>query len=304
MTSTTERNALQDALQAQNGPRPAPHLPPGSEEWRRTVTATKVPAILGVDAYGTTRYTLWHTLAGNYDPQVPDNAAMARGRCLERGVADWWLADHPGYTMQPADGWQHPTLDWAVATPDFILQPPADDAPLELLEVKTSARMDGFGDPALGIIPPNYWAQIAWQAVCTGVQVVHLTVLGTFLERKDYRFEFDPFTLGSVLEEVQAFVDSLPGGAAEWEPLPDDPLLDWRTILAVTPVVQEQADVSSLYPDYAEAKRLEKEAKARAEDAKKRIVSLAASAEVAVAGDVVVAKRAKAGGFRFQPVKD
>lgn len=301
MTDQTALNRLQDALQQANGPHPAPTLTPGSPQWRQTVTATKVPAILGVDAYGTTRYTLWHTLAGNYDPQVSDNAAMSRGRCLERGVADWWLADHDGYDMAPAGGWQHPTMHWAVATPDFILQPP-DDAPLELLEVKTSARMDGFGDPEHGVIPPNYWAQIAWQAVVTGVRVVHLTVLGTFLERRDYRFEFDDFTLGSVQEEVQAFVDSLPGGVAEWEPLPDDPLLDWQTILAVTPVVQESTDVSELYPAYAEAKRQEREAKARAEDAKKKIVSLAASAEVAVAGDVVVAKRSGS-GFRFQPVK-
>lgn len=302
MTDETDRNHLQEALSKTNGARPAPTLLPGSEEWRRTVTATKVPAILGVDAYGTTRYTLWHTLAGNYTPDVSDNSAMTRGRCLERGVADWWLADHDGYEMAPSGGWQHPTLDWAVGTPDFILRPPEDDAPLELLEVKTSARLDGFGDPAHGIIPPNYWAQIAWQAIVTGVRVVHLTVLGTFLERKDYRFEFDEFTLDSVLEDVTAFVDSLPGGANEWEPLSEDPLLDWQTILAVTPVVVDSTDVSELYPEYADAKRAEKAAKARAEAAKKQIMSLAASAEVALAGDVVVAKRSGS-GFRFQPVK-
>ena len=294
---------LQEELQARYGPRPAPHLPPGSPEWRQAVTATKVPSILGVDAYGGTRYSMWHTLAGNYSPDIADKAVFARGRCLERGVADWWLADHPDYDMEHAGGWQHPEHDWAFATPDFLLQPHGDNEPLELLEVKTSARMDGFGDPELGIIPPNYWAQIVWQAVVTGVHVVNLTVLGTFLERKDYRFEFDPFTLGSVFEEVQGFVDTLPGGVAEWEPLSENPAVDWQTILAVTPVVQETADVSEFYTGYAEAKRAEREAHGRVEEARKSIMAAAASAEVAVAGDVVVAKRNKAGGFRFSAVK-
>lgn len=294
-------NGLQEVVaQVPHFPKLVNDMQPGSEKWRRSITATKVPAILGVDGFGTTRYSLWHQLAGNYTREVADSSAMSRGRCLERGVADWWQADHPEYDMEPAGTWQHPTLDWAYATPDFLVQ--AKDE-MQLLEVKTSARMDGFGDPARGVIPPHYWAQIAWQAIVTATPYVNLTVLGSFLERRDYFFEFDEFTLASVLEEVQGFVDTLPGGPNEWEPLPEDPLLDWQTILAVTPVTVETTDVSDLYPEYAEAKRAEREAKKAAENAKKRIMSLAASAEVAMAGDVVVAKRSGS-GFRFQPVRD
>ena len=44
---------------------------PGSDEWLRRVTASKVPAILGVSRFKS-QYTLWHEMAGLVDVERMD----------------------------------------------------------------------------------------------------------------------------------------------------------------------------------------------------------------------------------------
>lgn len=265
------------------------------------MTATKVAAVLGVDGFGGTRYQLWHQLAGHWCPEVEVTDPMVRGTCLEKGVAEYWLADHPDHEIQYAGTWQSREYDWAYATPDYVVREP--DGTLSLLEVKTSSRLEGFGESGTNIIPPYYWAQIAWQCIVTGADRVHITVLGGFLERRDYVFNFDDFTLYNVKEEVSEFIDTLPGRPGEFSPLPSDPALDWEAALAVTPVTEDSIDVTPLYEQYAEYKREGRAIESEADRLRKEIITATASAKVAKAGEKIVAKRTKTGTFRFSPVK-
>lgn len=274
-------------------------LEPGTEAHTRAITATKIPAILGVDAYGNTRYTLWHQLAGNYTPTFAGNSATRRGTHLEAGIAGWWAEEH-GRSMEWAGTWRSRENDGWFATPDYFVS--GENGP-EILEVKTSARMDGFGAPDRGVIPANYWAQIAWQSLITGVRTVNLTVLGGFLERTDYTFHFENFELESLAEEVTGFTDTLPGAPEEWSPLPLDPIHDWEAALAVTPVTSKTVDVADLYSRYAAAKVAGAGYDKEADSLRKEIITASAGAEVAVAGEVTVAKRTEKGAFRFSPVK-
>lgn len=293
---------IRQQLAAVAGATPVKGLEPGSEEWRRTITASKVPAILGVDGFGTTRYKLWQQLAGRWEDDFTGNSATDRGTFLEEGIARWWEKDHPGTQIVWAGGWRKADTPWAVATPDYIVR--EADGSLSLLEVKTSARMDGWGDPEFGEIPDHYWGQIAWQSIVTGISRVHVTVLGTFLERTDYAIVFDEWTADSVMQEVIGFRETLPGGPREEEPVPEFPLLDWRAVLAVTRPTEESADVTAEFETYRAAKLAEAEAKKRAEAARATIVVRGAEAEALLASGRVVARRDKTGkNFRFSPVK-
>lgn len=277
-------------------------LEPGSEKWVKSITASKIPAILGCDAFGGTRYQMWHQIAGNWESDFKGNSATRRGSHLEKGIAEWWLEEHPDHSMEWAGTFQSSEYDWAYATPDYIVEEP--DGTLAILEIKTSARMDGFGPNGSSRIPDHYWLQIAWQCIVTGIRKVHVAVLGTFLERRDYPFEMNDFMLESVLEDIIAFHDSLPGQVNEMEPFSEDVELDWKTILAVTQIERRTADVSAAFDDYRSAKLEERDAKKRAEAAKAIIQASAADADEAVAGDVVVAKRDASGKkFRFMQVK-
>lgn len=281
---------------------PAAAVSPGNPEWQSRVTATKVPAIMGVSPYGDTPFTMWHLLAGTVAPETKTGSVLARGRHLEAGIADWWLEDHVGYEMDDAGTWQSSAYPWAYATPDRLLHD-LDSGELELLEVKTARSLDEWGEPGTDQVPAHYWAQCAWQAIVLGVQTVHVTVLGPWLERADYVLNFDAFELGSVFETVADFVATLPAGDKPGTPPEsENPLLDWKTLLAVTPVIRPQADVSALYPAYRDAKRTSAEAGKAAEAAQAAIKAAGAEAEELVADGQVVATR-NGKNFRFKPVK-
>ena len=66
---------------------------PGSPEWARLVTASKVAGILGISPWDS-QYKVWCVMAGLIPPD-PENEAMRRGNMLEDAILNWWLADHP-----------------------------------------------------------------------------------------------------------------------------------------------------------------------------------------------------------------
>lgn len=178
----------------------APDVTPGSPEWQRRVTASKIPSLLGVDPWGTTPYTAWHILAGHLEPEEVNTDEVRRGNFLEDGVAKWWHADNPDYRMEECGTFQHRTRRRAYATPDRLLLSP--EGRLELLEVKTQARMDAWGGEQHGGVPIYYWLQGLWQCFVTGARRVHFTVLGTFLEREEFVVDYAQFDVDVTVETV------------------------------------------------------------------------------------------------------
>lgn len=276
------------------------NMQPGSEEWLRRVTASKVAGIMGVDPYGNTRYTLWQQMAGRYTPEPVESPAMLRGLFLESGVSDWWLHDHPGFHMEDCGTFKSNTLEFAYATPDRLLVSP--EGVLELLEVKTQRSWYGWGDDGTDVVPIHYWMQAAWQAIVTGVRRVHFAVLGPYLTRRDFVVDLTDFELDDVVGEVTRFVESLPGGVAECEPEVEDAVVDWPVVAAVTPVVEDAVDVSDLYESYRSAKLEEKRVKSEASKWKAEIKVAAAAGSCAVVGDHVVATR-DGDKWRFNAVR-
>lgn len=269
---------------------------PGSEEWRRMITASKVPCILGVSPWKTP-FTQWCELAGLITPEPVVGSHIDRGHALEAGVATWYEKDNQDVTMYDTSLYVSKRLDWAYATPDRGLVLP--DGSLSALEVKTTETFDDWGAPGTAIIPAHYWAQTAWQAIVLGVDVVTVTALGAFLERRDYQIQFDSSALSLVEGAVTEFHDSLVAGRM---PEVHDVERDVKALLEVTEVEVETADVTSIHDAYREAKMTARRAEADAQRLRKHMMMMGADAEALVAHDKTVARR-NGKSFRFSAVK-
>lgn len=178
---------------------------PGSPEWTRLVSASKVAAILGVSPWESP-YSLWMTMTGRAPREVRDSDAMQRGNFLENGVIDWWEAKHP--EMEPA-GRQYAARmeNWAIATLDALYHGHED---MTALEVKTTSNTDEWGEPGTDQIPAHYYAQGLWQMACyPPVQRVVFAVLGPFLTLTEYIIERDQAVIDDLIRRCREFYDSL-----------------------------------------------------------------------------------------------
>ena len=83
------------------GRRNAPQ--PGTAEWRTLLTASKIPAVMGTSPWSS-RFTLWHEMAGTFTPEPINPAVLERGHILEPAVAAWFQAQHPEWVVRECGG--------------------------------------------------------------------------------------------------------------------------------------------------------------------------------------------------------
>lgn len=187
-----------------------PPLVPGSPEWLRHMSASKVAAVMGTSPYES-RFSLWLRMHGDLEPQE-QTAAMSRGHYLEAGVREWWMdqnAEDPQWILSlDATCWKHDTEEW-IATPDATLDTPDGTLPLE---VKTAADSDEWGEDGTDQIPAGYRDQVQWQMHVMGAPRCHVAVLLPFLDLRQYVVPYDAARCALIESEVRAFMASLDAG--------------------------------------------------------------------------------------------
>ena len=166
-------------------------LAPGSQAWASRVSPSKLAAILGVSPWESPR-SLWHKMRGDV-PWGETNVDQERGHLLEAAVLEWWRRRHPDHTDW-ADQPSFTPAEWLVATPDAIC---TDSAERVLVEAKTSADYDAFGEPGTDEIPTYYLTQVyfaAHLAVLAGEPItrIYVPLLGPRLRFEEYVVEYDP----------------------------------------------------------------------------------------------------------------
>lgn len=187
-------------------------LSPGSEAWSRLVSASKVPAILGMSPWASPLST-WLEMTGRVEREQITSEAMDRGNILEPAILDWWL-----HYQHRGEEWTLDTQvtlwfeDWGIATLDgYAVDPLGIQAGVE---AKSTSKWEGWGTPGTDEIPQHYKAQVWWQFICAPeVETIYVPVLGPFLDFREYvlhRNKLD-VDLNRVLEDVKAFYDSLAG---------------------------------------------------------------------------------------------
>lgn len=263
----------------------APDLTPGSDEWNRRITASKVAAILGVSPWESPR-SVWHQMRGD-TPRPETNAAMSRGTYLEPGILAWWRDQHPDYVRWDE---QHAfTLgEWAAATPDENGE--LDGEPV-LVEAKTAAYDDDWGDPGTDVIPAYYLVQVYWQMHLSGVHRCYVPVLTSRLRLAEYVVDYTP-EIGADLEiRMRAFYDSL---SADTPPPLDDTVATFESMKRLHPEIDrgetvhlDRADALEL----AEAAAAVKAAEARDRLARSTVLEQMGRAQYAACEGVRVARR-------------
>lgn len=198
---------------------------------RKGITASEIAVVMGLSPWSSP-FALYYQKTGEL-PGQEDNMAMAIGRHLEAFVCDQFaslydsrfLVDWPGAWGLFA----HPDRPWQMATPDRVLYEwdGPDDVhrdPVAVLEAKTSASYDGWGDDGTDAIPVHYRCQVLWQMDVLGVQTGYVACL--FLHSRQlrvYELTMGPtehLDLDIMRREARHFLHLVEAG--------EPPEVDWR----------------------------------------------------------------------------
>ena len=211
---------------------------PGSPEWARLVTASKVAGILSISPWDS-QYKVWCVMAGLIPPD-PENEAMRRGNMLEDAVLNWWLADNPdAIELGRQVTCQIPDEPWAAATPDMIVTSGGDT---EIVDAKTASDDEGWGRPGTDEAPKYYIASSMWQlAMHPEAARVRLAVLfGRPFTMREYVIERDDELCGALIDHCRAFHATVVSGVM---PPLDDSVATHEAVRAQHPDIDRDLDV-------------------------------------------------------------
>jgi hypothetical protein len=281
-------------------------IAPGSDEWLRLVTASKVSAILGVSPYESPR-SLWHKMRGDI-PADPQTTVQARGHFLEAGILDWYFADHPELSRFGGEMTVlRDDLTWAAATPDDVATT-VDGRESFPVDAKTIGRDDpnegrDWGEPGTDQVPLHLVPQAMWVMHIGGWKRFVFTRLGPWLERDDYEVTYDPQLAADIEARCYEFVQSL--GSATPPPL-DDTIFTYDAVRAVAPIGDDDWECPpELAHELCRSRDDIKRAEARYNLARSRCIEqMGGFQRVVCAGQVLGQKqRTKAGAALYPPRK-
>ncbi|WP_235738959.1 lambda-exonuclease family protein [Nocardioides alcanivorans] len=260
-------------------------LTPGSPEWRKKVTASKVAAILGLSPWESPR-SLWHLMRGDIDPAT-ETDTHRRGHYLEPAILAWWRDQHGITDMrQWADQPSYELGDWAAATPDAMtLGIPG----LERVLVEAKSTAQDWG----GELPAYYLTQVIWQMHVSGIHRCYVPVIGPRLTFEEYVVDYADYAEDAELIERKAreFYDSL---SADTPPDLDDSVATYDAVRRVHPEIdkgetveltREQAD------DLVTFAHLAKETETSLRLAKSTVIDAMARAQYAEHNGIRIARR-------------
>ena len=185
-----------------------PTLAPGSPEWQKLVTPSKIAGILGISRWADP-YTTWHRMAGNLPPEETTEA-MQRGTDLEPVVLKRFFRRHPELTLIPGSSVTVQQSSWLAVTPDAIAT--RTNGTRVLIEAKTTERWDHWGEPYTEAIPEDYWPQVIVAAHVLECDEIIVTAMGPFFDDREYYLNPDPELAEAVLAKTKQFWDTVQTG--------------------------------------------------------------------------------------------
>lgn len=264
-----------------NGPKP------GSAEWLKYMTASKISAVVGTSPYES-RFSLWHRMAGTIGPQA-EKPEMEYGDYLEPVLLQWFADQHPELHVLKGIWCSH---DRFGATPDGLWEDADGDQ--GLIECKTGRQAWEWADG----VPPGYRDQVQWALWVTGEQVCYV-VADVAMEFREYRIVFDPIRAAYLVAEARKFLASLDAGKA---PSIDDSMHTYLALRELHPGI-EDVDVevpTRLARQWLRARSRVRFWEAAEQKAKNRIADLMTTARRATWRDWTLFNRqAKTGGTPY-----
>lgn len=275
-------------------------LTPGSAEWLRIVTASKVAAILGLSPWESPR-SLWLRMHGDL-PADEGNNDTRRGMYLEPAILAWWRDQKPGILT---DWQEQPTFRlarvndsgvslgaepdgvWAAATPDAScsITDGGEDISV-LVEAKSTAQE--WDD-----LPAYYLTQVIWQMHVSGIHRCHVPVIGPRLTFTEYVVDYAEYADDAAMIErrCREFYDSL---ATDAPPPLDDSVATYEAVRKVHPDIErgeavelDRKQAKALIEWTDELKATEKATRL----AKSTVIDLMGRAQYATHNGVRIARR-------------
>ena|SRR5690625_2504453 len=264
---------------------------PGSVEWQRLVTASKVAAILGLSPWDSPR-SIWHLLRGEVPSDDGTNqAAKSRGHYLEDGILDWWADQHPELREDSRQPYvTDPALPWAAATPDLIASD--SNGNTVVVDAKTARNDDEWGDPGTDEVPAYYAAQLQWQMHLAKAKRGYIALLTNRLDLREFVIDYDAATAVAMENICHDFYQSTLNDDAA--PPIDDSVATFQALRKVHPDIDRDAHVEldhATATELVEAHLHLKAAEARDRLARSVVLEQMGRARLAKHNDQTIARR-------------
>lgn len=243
--------------------------PPGSKEWCRLVTASKVPAILGMSPFQS-QYGIWHQMNGIEPPEEHSMAdRFLVGHILEPAMAAYWHGHNPSWRLTPDEVQvTNPNLPFPnAATPDRIATQGRKHTRRETActhQYKSVTDWEEFSALRDGADIPDPWlVQICWEQLVSGLteHPAQLVIVGPYLQFLILDVPYDAELANILIDEVAKFLHTLDGEPPE-PALPRDvkiarakhPDIEDRTVELPAELAQQWADAKATQKEAAAAK--------------------------------------------------
>ncbi len=278
-------------------------LEPGSEDWWRRMTASKVAAVLGLSPYESP-FSLWFRMKGTAAPQE-QTRAMQAGHYLEDAICRY-VADQVGLWAVAGGTWENRERPWQVATPDRRACRNARGNGWRVdtvIEAKTAGSWEAWGREGTDDVPPHVRAQVLWQLDVLGLEVGYV---GALLSASQLRwYEVRPYAgeLDYVRGECQSFLDSLAG---DQPPNVDGHDETYRVLRALHPEIENrEVEVpAALAVEWTSAVHRLRAAEAAHALARARVAQHMGTARKALHDGALIARRQSNGGAPYVKAPD
>lgn len=282
---------------------------PGSSEHNRIVTASKVPAILGISPWKTPA-ELWLEMTGTVTPEALEGDHLDFGHDSEESLCRFWARKNPEWALS-AGTVRSGSRERGYTNPDlpFKNQVIIDARAIRrrgkrehrILECKISASA-AWGTPG-DDLPAHVAAQVQTQMGTSGIHqatVIALVSGDKPMVPRLYDLTFDPDLWEAMVAHIDEFVDTL--GNAE-PPLPAAHLIERLSALH-PPIEDDEVEADDhIATEYQEAKARLAEAQDDLDAVKHRMARLMGDKKRLVHGGKVLATQ-QSGRFSQKNIPD
>lgn len=255
---------------------------PGSPEWARIVTASKIPTILGVNPFET-EYELWMIMSGMVQPEELEGDHLKWGHLAEESLVRWWLHKNPGWKAGK-DEVAYTDTDLPFPNQATLDRRAVRGSKRHIIECKTSDSRVTWENG----LPTHYYVQAIAQMGISGIHTASVVAQLHSTVPKIYEVEWDGDLWEGIVDQVHDFVGTL--GNAE-PPIPDSSLL--ATIAEGALSFDDDVDVNDLdgvtLSDWEYSKEEYDSAKAHLDWVKKQFTEAAGGRRVTHNGKVFMA---------------
>lgn len=265
---------------------------PGSAEWLRYMTASKIAAVVGTSPYES-RFSLWHRMHGDLGPQ-DEKPEMEYGTFIEPALLAWFAAKHPELAVSKGQWF---TSGRFGATPDGLFWDGVDQSASRFrgtVECKTGRLSYEWADG----VPPGYYDQTQWGLHVTGEDTAYV-VADVAMELREYRVDYDAERVEFLVHEADVFMESLDENRP---PALDGSAHTYQAIRQLHPEIDpESVDVpDELAVRWLDSREAVDTATEQEQQARNEIADLMGNAQRAVWNDTtLITRQARAGGTPF-----